>query len=223
MANYDHGDDETWKPWGNTIKLERNPIDPTDWVHMRLYGNRGLKPGDVIDPIHIIEIIEAVDYLIDKGCWKTQRVSKHKRSVHTFGGLDCGESYGCGKNYDEPFDCHSTYNGGQLACDWWNPDLGGWDNYPAPTSWENCKSGHTGQCNFRYQNTCQINKFIDPPEPGEAYGYWKELQCDPSQWTGKTSLLIGYIGHCVMPQGLSYYESSTGYTIEGSFYYLCGA
>ena len=226
MATLDHGDDETWRTWGNSIELEPNLWDPTDLVWNRVYGERGLKRGDVIDPIHVIELIEAIDYLIDEGCWKKQNVQKRKRSVHSLYSLECGESYGCGKNYDEPFDCHSSYNGGQLACDWWNPELndgaGGWDDYPAPTSWENCRSEHTGQCNFRFYNSCQIYKHINPADPGEAYGYWKELECDPRQWNGKTSLVLGYIGHCVLPQGLSYYESSTRYIIEGSFYYLCG-
>ena len=227
LANYDHGDDESWLSWGDTILLEEDPDDPTDLVWLREYGDRGLKSGDMIDPIHIVEIIEAVDYLIDEGCWKTQQVEKRKRTVTSHKGLQCGEHYSCDTDYDP--ECESWIAGGQGWCGHWVS--GTWSPYPEPTSWEDCKSNYSGQCNFTYGVTCGAsdcgpdNPYIDNPNicDGPDYSYGKWLNCSPSPWTGETSMMSQGYELCDTVDGEVWViEAADLFSIEGSFYYLCG-
>jgi len=54
------------------------------------YPSWGLRPGDVIEAVHIQEIIDAVDYLIDYGVWTSIAVCTRKRTPGQFMGKDCG-------------------------------------------------------------------------------------------------------------------------------------
>ncbi len=234
IAEPTHGDDETWRTWGHEIKLEPSFTDPNDLALNWAYEKRGLKEGDVIDEIHIVELIKAIDFLIDEGCWKTATVSKRKRTVSSYKGINCGEYHNCNSLADP--ECWMSLHGGQLACDWDNPDLnggaGGWDAYPAPTSWEDCKSSNFGGvCNFKYGTSCYAYK-CGPGHPSPEtdldcqqlnYSNAKYLNCDPSE-----NYLFTYhkrVGNedCYWNPGqvqMQYEESI--YAIMGQFYWLCG-
>jgi len=57
------------------------------------YPTWGLRPGDVIEAVHIKEIIDAVDYLINYGVWTTIPICTRKRTPGQYMGYDCGHHY----------------------------------------------------------------------------------------------------------------------------------
>jgi len=65
--NWWYGDDESWLAWPERLTLDPDPLNPPFLALMRDYGGRGLREGDAIDPVHLLEIIDAVDYLITNG------------------------------------------------------------------------------------------------------------------------------------------------------------
>ena len=67
------------------------------------YPAWGLRPGDVIEAVHIKEIIDAVDYLIDYGVWTTIPICTRKRTPGQFMGKDCGYHYAA-----DYHDCYGT-------------------------------------------------------------------------------------------------------------------
>lgn len=85
MANYhealEYADDESWRSWplgAAYLYKETGPWAPGGF---RSHGSdRGLKEGDVIDRVHLLEIIAAVDYLIENGLWYHDVVPTCKRT-----------------------------------------------------------------------------------------------------------------------------------------------
>ena len=65
------------------------------------YPSWGLRAGDVIEAVHIKEIVDAVDYLIDYGVWSTIGICTRKRTPGQFMGKDCGYHYAT--NYTDCF------------------------------------------------------------------------------------------------------------------------
>ena len=57
------------------------------------YPAWGLRPGDVIEAVHIREIIDAVDFLISNGAWTTANICTRKRTPGTYMGHTCGHHY----------------------------------------------------------------------------------------------------------------------------------
>lgn len=57
------------------------------------YGYWGLRDGDVIEAVHLREIVDAVDYLIRYGVWTTTELCTRPRTPSTYGGASCGEEY----------------------------------------------------------------------------------------------------------------------------------
>lgn len=53
----------------------------------------GLREGDVIEAVHIQEIIDAVQYLIDYGIWTSVPVCTTKMTPGTYLGFECGYDY----------------------------------------------------------------------------------------------------------------------------------
>ncbi len=54
------------------------------------FPNAGLQAGDVIDPVHIQEIIDAVAYLVDNGVWSSAPICTRSRTPGTYMGEKCG-------------------------------------------------------------------------------------------------------------------------------------
>lgn len=60
------------------------------------YDEVGLRSGDVIAPIHILEIIDAIEYLITYGVWTMGSACSRKRTPGTYMGEGCGHMHGYG-------------------------------------------------------------------------------------------------------------------------------
>lgn len=96
-------------PPGETVLFHAPTADPLSQPSVTTdYHDIGLQPGDVIDSVHIQEIIDAVDYLIDYGLWEhTEVCTKRKTpSGFTWLGYSCGHGSSTGnKIYRQDEDC----------------------------------------------------------------------------------------------------------------------
>ncbi len=112
---------------------------------IRYDGNRqGLRPGDIIEPIHIRQLIAAIDYMCDENLWRKHRIKRSPATpVGTFlGGLHCGEGHHTDTgspdvdDYNEGggcfAECHDDGHGG-LDCTTW----------AAPDNWRDCFTSET--------------------------------------------------------------------------------
>jgi hypothetical protein len=199
-----YGGGYSWGTAPGTFVLMYEPAyDPLARVYAK-YPSWGLRPGDVIEAVHLQEIIDAVDYLIDYGVWTSIPVCTRKRTPGQFMGKDCGYHYVA--------DYHDCYGTAQVeyrkSCDkccansedcwpydhalgyWyhqWGPDYD--DQYtefpdtcqpwPAPT-WEACTQDCQGvKCHMisRKSGYSQYSPASDPDCPCER-GYWEDTVCD---------------------------------------------
>ncbi|RMH53168.1 MAG: hypothetical protein D6685_15990, partial [Bacteroidetes bacterium] len=94
FLNIDWDTGVSWGAFPAELPIYHKPThpdgDPADvwWF----YKEQGLMPGDVIDAVHIEEIIDAVEYLIDNGIWTTDVICSRKRTISSFKGRNCGTS-----------------------------------------------------------------------------------------------------------------------------------
>jgi len=168
------------------------------------YPRWGLRPGDVIEAVHIQEIIDAVDYLIDNGVWTSINICTRKRTPGQYMGKDCGYHYAT--NYT---DCYGTSGAEwRIGCDkccanaeacWpYNHVLGYWyhewgpgyenqyteypdtcETWPTPT-WEECTQPcGSAKCHMmaRKSGYSQYSPEGNPDCPCER-GYWEDTVCD---------------------------------------------
>lgn len=92
FANYDYGDGTSWETVPGQFKCFSGP-DGND-IYAR-YQLAGLQHNDVIDPVHIQEIIDAVDYLVNNGLWMEESICS-RRKQPTGGqylGIECGSQH----------------------------------------------------------------------------------------------------------------------------------
>jgi hypothetical protein len=119
-ANFDYGGDESWLTPPSRLLLESDPYDdPIFKKNLRKYKDRGLHYGDVIDPIHIQEIIDAVDYLMTNGLVTrapihTQPYTFNNPWGHPCGWIDgdsseCPFSLPCGESIQHNRTCCSAF------------------------------------------------------------------------------------------------------------------
>lgn len=153
--NWDYGDTESWLAPPKELALDQpaGELFPAIW---RDYRGRGLRDGDVIDPVHVREIIEAVDYLITHGVWTWAPVSTAKRTPGSMFGLTCGSW----SLVDASGSDGGVSDGPAPKCCIGSPGTCEAD-YPKPT-WEQC----TGGCS--------------PPDcySGKCWAsYWQERDC----------------------------------------------
>lgn len=164
-----YGGGYSWGTAPGTFTLMYNPVWYSEAKVFAKYPSWGLRPGDVIEAVHIQEIIDAVDYLIDYGVWTTTAVKTTKRTPGEFMDDVCGHvvmtgdseydySYGCTKcckNATDTFYSGTWCTGGPCSkAEPWQlggPLGGGYfcpDTclpYDAPT-WENCWAGNSDKC-----------------------------------------------------------------------------
>jgi hypothetical protein len=74
------------------------------------FQNIGLREGDVIDPVHVEECIDAINYLIDYGVWTIDPIKTCKKQPDSYLGRPCGLTYhywASGPNHDPgpPWPC----------------------------------------------------------------------------------------------------------------------
>lgn len=89
FGNLAYGGGYSWGTAPGTFILDYREGDSQCEVHAK-YPSWGLRPGDVVDAIHIQEIIDAVNYLIDYGIWSQAPVCTRKRTPGSFLGIECG-------------------------------------------------------------------------------------------------------------------------------------
>jgi hypothetical protein len=114
--NVDYGDTESWLAYEDRLYLEPDPLNPPVEAIIRDYADRGLKSGDVIDPVHLVEIIDAVDYLISNGLWKTVLIYRTKASPGSMWGVTCGDWWSYAEIGGDVFDEHTVYPGCHRCC-----------------------------------------------------------------------------------------------------------
>lgn len=107
---------------------------------IRYDGNRqGLQPGDIIERIHILQLIAAIDYMCDANVWRKHPIERTPATPQgTFlGGLGCGHGHHTdtgSPDFDDYHEgggcfaeCHDDGEGG-LDCTTWDP----------PDNWHDC-------------------------------------------------------------------------------------
>lgn len=93
ITNEDFGDGVSWgTPPGETVLFYTSEVDNSSAVRTD-YSTIGLQAGDVIDAVHIQELIDAINYLVDYGIWETTEMCTKRRtpSGRSFRGYTCGE------------------------------------------------------------------------------------------------------------------------------------
>ncbi len=209
-----YGGGYSWGTAPGTFVLMYEPLwDPLAKVYAK-YPAWGLRPGDVIEAVHIREIIDAVDYLIDYGVWTTVPICTRKRTPGQFMGKDCGYHYAA-----DYHDCYGTahveYRKGCEKCcanadacwpydhvlGYWYHQWGpGYDDewteypdtcqpWPAPT-WQECTQNcQSAKCHMmsRKHGYSQYSPGGGYPCPCER-GYWEDTVCDGYDPSGIFSL-----------------------------------
>lgn len=90
-ANYWYGQTESWLPAPDLVLAESGPgFEYPQGEYFQKGLLRGLRADDVIDPTHIEEIIAAIDYLVDYGCWMPRDYCSTKLTPLTYRGHACG-------------------------------------------------------------------------------------------------------------------------------------
>lgn len=112
-------------------------------------AKRGLQPNDIINKVHILELISAIDYLINNGLWAAYPIKKRPYTPLTsfINGLGCGcdNEVGCSQ--------HACFE----SCD--GPDIEDCVAFTAP-EWEDCFINlASGPCwtQVIYGRTCNYN------------------------------------------------------------------
>lgn len=234
-----YGDTESWLPSEDYLSLQDDPLNPPFRAIMRDYGLRGLRAGDCIDPVHIQEIIQAVDYLIIGGLWRMEPISTKKNTPGSAWGAQCG-SYASGwTTYSQ--DCYVYYGGGPLddsgvdyqwggccesaGVDWCIP-------WTRPT-WTECQ-GNSGKCLLTQSiyKTCNQFDFANGSRQCREKRFETWLNCD-SVPVG-SNYTPGYTDHGAYMTGGKAHDgapcdppdfgpwSAANAARSGSSFYLCG-
>ncbi len=217
-----YGGGYSWGTAPGTFVLMYKPnYDELAKVYAK-YPSWGLRPGDVIEAVHIKEIVDAVDYLIDYGVWSTINICTRKRTPGQFMGKDCG--YHFAENYTQ---CFGTSGAEwRIACEkccanadacWpYNHVLGYWyhewgpgyensyteypdtcESWPTP-SWQECTQNcGSAKCHMmaRKSGYSQYSPESNPGCPCERQ-YWEDTVCDGydpfGQFGGEGAYGCGY-------------------------------
>jgi len=131
-----YGGGYSWGTAPGTFVLMYEPAwDPFAQVWAK-YPSWGLRPGDVIEAVHIQEIIDAVDYLIDYGVWTSIPICTRKRTPGQFMGRPCGTTHGTSYDSSGPTTVETESLVGCLMCcaddadcSSWLWALGGYERY----------------------------------------------------------------------------------------------
>ena len=214
FPNWYFGDTESWRSWEQYLRLDPDPQNPINHALVRTYGGRGLQPGDCIDPVHIEELIQAIDHLCELGVWKEQSISTMKATPQEAFGVECGYEHFAQWDSSGELDYDIIqFNMDQKCCESYagtvcNP----WDR---PT-WAECQ-GHNEMCHLlkHHEEHCRDNN----PMKTLTELAW----CD-----NDTGIVFG--GHasdqinqdCRPPPLESFRLETVMRSIAGASYWLCG-
>ncbi len=90
LENVHYGGGYSWGTAPGTFTLMYVPAESSEPQVYATYPSWGLRAGDVIEAVHIQEIIDAIDYLIDYGAWATAPIYSTPMSPGTYQGHECG-------------------------------------------------------------------------------------------------------------------------------------
>jgi hypothetical protein len=240
--NWYYGDTESWLTWEDRLTLDPDPLNPPFEAIIRDYGGRGLRAGDAIDPVFLLEIIDAVDYLISNGLVVQVPIHTAPRtpSSSEVWNTPCGERHEWGwyhnyidPNFDEQWD-YTELDPEGLCCQSVGPapdyDC---DPYERP-SWAECTG--SGKCHLGRQRwkSCTDDQTPDPVSANENN---RELvSCNVLNQAGVWELYEIYNGHmlggwirnvwsptCPLVSPLCYCPAEGTVSAQyGLSYWLCG-
>lgn len=178
-ANYEYGGDASWATTPFAQKVQFNGGE--DARVYATYTQVGLQRGMVIDPVHIEELISAIDYLIDNGLWVTDTIKSCKTKIGSFMGHPCGyasrEAVGGPPWRNPDFDCR------------W--DCGGAGSVTCPGCFIHDVATAIKPC----MDCCYTTSFC--PVEAEEFnrtGYLINASCEPEEFTFSTDTTNGI--HC---------------------------
>jgi hypothetical protein len=199
--NWYYGDNESWLTWEDRLTLDPDPLNPPFEAIIRDYGGRGLRAGDAIDPVFLLEIIDAVDYLISNGLVVQVPIHTAPRTPLSseVWNTPCGERHEWGwyhnyidSNFDEQWD-YTEVDPEGLCCQSVGPapdyDC---DPYERP-SWAECTG--SGKCHLGRQRwkSCTDDQTPDPVSANENNR--EIVSCNVLNQAGVWELYEIYNGH----------------------------
>lgn len=198
-----YGGGNSWEVMPSLFRCWYEPAVANSGRIFNRYAEVGLRPGDVIAPTHILEIINAVEYLITNGIWTQSTIKSRKRTPDTFMGLGCGHYHSYGANTIEQVEtwtidashmcCEGYYQGfymkvaenGEVVYEEWWPTLI-CDSWSRP-SWSECWELHggpaAGQCGMVAYRYSACEGFVS----GTSFDEWTvhhNVFCNVGSTTG---------------------------------------
>jgi hypothetical protein len=187
FGNCHFGGDESWISAPEVVHQDLCPdLEwPANWDYCH---GCGLQPGDIIDPVHLEEIIAAVEFFLDQGVWLTMPTYSMRWSPPGIGDLDCGRDIiemlvGVPGMRCAPRNILRT---NWLCCTEANPCSGG--------SWEECQ-GQNEKCAIT-QKQAETSSYQD-------HYYWGVTE----EHCRARSLNCNDMGSSLMGGGSHYFES----------------
>jgi len=212
------GGDESWEAYPRELLLEVDVDDPNE---RRVYYDgheRGLRPGDVVDPVHLLEIIEAARYLVRYGLWRTLPICSRPLTIYSFHGKPCHTVEGYYANGDPIPDYLAEWAVCDLCCDHYHDEAGNDTSecYPGYTciahpkpNWQECQDNcGSGRC----------YAFARWEALSGTFGYWyRERSCNIPQpeHDGCGTLARGQL--CEEPE----HPSGHSETVYGWSFWMC--
>jgi hypothetical protein len=222
-GNCQFGGDESWISPPEVVHQDLCPDLPwpANWDYCR---GCGLQPGDIIDPVHLEEIVAAVEFFLDQGVWLTMPTYSMRWSPAGVGGLDCGRELAEIIGGSPLFGCYERdrINASWLCCSESNPCPGG--------SWDDCQGRHE-RC-ILAQGQSEWAYYIDHYAYGvfQEHCRFKSLNCNATgaspvgggSHAFETEINSGPDHDPSIPQQDLSVSNSRGASAIGWSAYLCG-
>jgi hypothetical protein len=215
--NWEYGDNESWLAWPGRLPIHDEQLDALGNLiyPLRSYGGRGLRAGDAIDPVHLLEVIDAVDYLINAGLWRQVPIYTAPKTILERWGKECGWQYELHERPNDPDDEIEFVHGGK-CCQ--NPGGGQWEEcipYERPTI-EECPSWGQSKCGIgRF-----VTEYINPPWSDPTRSLYEGVACNAAHNAFGGEIFNVY-EECSNPQSYPAVHSRN-YFQSGAAFYLCG-
>lgn len=243
--NYFYGEGNSWESPPEEYVVEFDGVQVPARVYEK-FPLVGLRSEDVIDAVHIEEIIAAVDYLIRYGCWYETPIFSLPRTPGTYLDRECGLDTILNIGPDGTFSqdrvtycekCCVECDG--IVTNTYYPDgseshntTGTPDCTPHPTpTWEECwNTGAHGKCgmSFGRSKSCQERGPYEDPDGNPVPAEYQEsttehTRCDEGTGSGCGTASASY--QCVPGDefGNPYlHNASCGVFVMGWSAYFCG-
>jgi len=222
--NFMYGCNESWLPHPELLEPEVTDTENPEGMghHFESGVNRGLREGDVIDPIHLEEIIAAVDYFVDYGVWTTVPYCSRKLTPGTFLGKVCGTDYSFYASSETSW-THDYHIYAWECCEesYQEDPTHGWCTpWPRPTTNAECNDPClTDACyhNIHYTRACY---WVQGEELFWSHTGGLDVICNGSsgQVCGQADSAVG----CIVDTPATGYGQSLGEDVFGWSAWVCG-